>query len=226
VERAPRYPVALAVAGRRCVVVGGGRVAARKAASLLDAGAAVHIVSPALGDELAALAEAGRVTVDRRAYRPGDLRGAFLAIAATDARAVNAAVAAEARAERALVTVCDDPAASDLVGVAAIRRGRLTVTVSTEGDSPALARLVREELERFLTPEYAALLELAAAERRAIGRGSAATAPASWREAMTPELLALLRAGETEAARRRLRAALDPEAVGAAPTVSGAGAAE
>jgi precorrin-2 dehydrogenase/sirohydrochlorin ferrochelatase len=174
VKRAPRYPVALAVAGRRCVVVGGGRVAARKVASLLEAGAAVHIVSPTLADDLAALAAAGRVTAERRAYQPGDLRGAFLAIAATDARAVNAAVAAEARAERALVTVCDDPAASDLVGVATIRRGHLTVTISTEGESPAFARLVREELERFLTPEHAARLELAAAERRAGRDGSRA----------------------------------------------------
>ena len=222
-KQAPRYPVALAVAGRRCVVVGGGRVAARKVASLLEAGAAVHIVSPALADDLAALAADGRVTVDRRVYQPGDLRGAFLAIAATDARTVNAAVAADARAERALVTVCDDADASDVVGVAAIRRGHLTVTVSTEGDSPALARLVREEIERFLTPEYAALLELAAVERRVSRDASQAAPPGAWRDALTPELLALVRAGETEAARRRLREALEPTSAGADQAVSRVG---
>jgi precorrin-2 dehydrogenase/sirohydrochlorin ferrochelatase len=193
-------------------------VAARKAISLLEAGAAVHVVSPALDEALAALAAAGRIGVERRPYRAGDLRGAFLAIAATDQRAVNAAVAEEARAERALVTVCDDPAASDIAGVASIRRGALTVTVSTEGESPALAHLVREELETFLTPEYAALLELVADERRAARRRGLDLPPERWRAAVTPDLLDLARAGEIEAARGRLRAALgvEPAVVGRA----------
>jgi precorrin-2 dehydrogenase/sirohydrochlorin ferrochelatase len=211
VERAPRYPVTLAVAGRRCVVVGGGRVATRKVTALLEAGAAVHVVSPALSDAIEALAAAGRITVERRGYQPGDLRGAFLAIAATDARAVNAAVAAEARAERVLVTVCDDPAASDVGGAAVIRRGALTVAVSTEGESPALAQLVREELAAFLTPEYATLLELAAAERRAAQQRALDLPPARWRAALTPAVLALVRAGDLPAARAQLRAALGIE---------------
>ena len=207
-ESVPRYPAALTVAGRRCVVVGGGAVATRKVQSLLDAGAVVHVVSPALSEHLTALAAAGRVTAERRPYAPGDAHGAFLVIAATDERAVNAAVAAEARAERALVTVCDDPAASDLVGVSVIRRGGLTVTVATEGRSPALARLLREELESFLTPERVALLDLLAAERQA-ARAQGVVIPAErWRAAVTPEVLALLGAGERDEARRRLRAAL------------------
>lgn len=207
----PRYPVALTVAGRLCVVVGGGAVATRKVGSLLEAGARVRVVSPTLSAALVDWVAAGRLTAERRAYQPGDLRGAFLAVAATDDRAVNAAVAAEARAERALVTVGDDPAASDVVGVAVIRRGGLTVTVATEGRSPAVARLVREVLEEMLTPEYAALLELVAAERATGGRRAAGAPPPHWRAAITPEVLALVRAGEIEAARAHLRARLHPD---------------
>jgi siroheme synthase-like protein len=204
----PRYPVALTVANRPCVVIGGGAVATRKVAALLEAGARVRVISPTLSAVLAELAAAGRLTAERRAYRTGDLNGAFLAVAATDDRAVNAAVAAEARAERALVTVCDDPAASDVVGVAVIRQGGLTVTVSTEGQSPAVARLVRETLEEVLTPEYAAVLALVAAERAAAGRPGAGRSRLDWRAAITPEVLALVRAGELAAARARLRASL------------------
>lgn len=213
-ERTPRYPVALTVAGRRCVVAGGGGVATRKVLALLEAGAAVHVVSPALSEELAALATAGRISAERRPYAPGDARGAFLVIAATDARAVNAAVAAEARAERALVTVCDDPAAGDLVGVAAIRRGDLTVTISTEGRSPALARLLREEIEALLTPDRLALLDLMAAERQRAQAAGVTISAEQWRAAATPELLALLRAGQGAAAARRLRATLQPDSAG------------
>lgn len=202
------WPVGLRVAGRRCVVVGGGRVAMRKVAGLLEAGATVHVVSPALTAELARLAEAGSITVDRRAYQPGDLRGAFLVIAATNARAVNAAVAAEAAAERALVTVGDDPAAGDVAGVSVIRRDGLTLAISTEGRSPAFARLLREELDAFLTPERLALLALLAAEREAARRQGRTIPAERWRAAATPDLLALLRRGEHEAARRQLQAAL------------------
>jgi precorrin-2 dehydrogenase/sirohydrochlorin ferrochelatase len=204
----PRYPVALTIAGRPCVVIGGGAVATRKVGSLLEAGGRVRVVSPTLSASLAEWAAAGRLTAERRAYQPGDLRGAFLAVAATDERAINAAVAAEARAERVLVTVCDDPAASDVVGVAVIRRGNLTVTVATEGRSPAVARLVRELLEEVLTPEYATLLELVATERAGGGRRAAGESPPNWRAAITPELLSLVRAGEVEVARARLRALL------------------
>ena len=170
VKRAPRYPVALSVAGRRCMVIGGGGVATRKVLSLVESGAAVHVVSPALSERLTGLADAGRIGVERRPYQPGDLRGAFLAIAATDDRAVNAAVAAEARAERVLLTVCDDPDASDITGMATLRRGAMTVAVSTDGASPTLARLVSEALAEFLTPEYAVLLELMATERQSAQR--------------------------------------------------------
>jgi siroheme synthase-like protein len=203
--------VALSIAGRCCVVVGGGAVAARKVAALLESGATVRVISPALCPALADAVACGAVAVEQRAYQSGDLAGAFLAVAATNDRAVNAAVAAEARAAGALVTVCDDAAASDVVGMAMVRRGGLTVAIATDGASPALARLVREEIEALLTPEYAELLALVAAERRAVQATGQAVPAARWRAAVTPDLLALVRDGQRGVAATRLRAALSTE---------------
>ncbi len=106
------------------------------------------------------------------------------------------------------MTVCDDAAASDMIGMATVRRGGLTVAIATDGDSPALARLVREEIEALLTPEYADLLALVASERRAGQAAGRTISPARWRAAVTPELLALLRDGQRTTAAARLREAL------------------
>jgi precorrin-2 dehydrogenase/sirohydrochlorin ferrochelatase len=180
-------------------------VATRKALALLEAGAVVRVVSPMLSETLAALADAGRVDAEQRVYRPGDLTDAFLAVAATDDRAVNAAVADEARAARVLVTVCDDPAAGDVAGLATIQRGDLTIGISTNGRSPALARLLREELEAFLSPARLHLLELMAEARQAARAAGRRIPPERWQAAATAAL-ALLETGEVEAARQRFQA--------------------
>jgi len=150
------YPVLLSVAERLCVVVGGGPVALRKVRGLLAAGARVRLVAA----ELAAPAEdlAG-VTAT---VRPG----AFLAFAATGDRTVNAAVVAEARRRGVLVCVADAPEEGDFALPALLRRGDLTVAVATGGKSPALAALVRDRLAPQLGPEWAEVLEIAAALRQ------------------------------------------------------------
>ncbi|HEX5506682.1 MAG TPA: bifunctional precorrin-2 dehydrogenase/sirohydrochlorin ferrochelatase, partial [Thermomicrobiales bacterium] len=166
------YPIALALAGRRCVVVGGGAVAERKARGLLAAGAAVTVIAPRLAPGLRALADAGALTIAERPYAPGDLAGACLACAATDRREINAAVAAEARAAGALVNVADAPAEGDFTLPAVARRGGLTLAISTDGESPLVASLVRDRLADCLDG-YAALLDVVAAvraEARAAGR--------------------------------------------------------
>jgi precorrin-2 dehydrogenase/sirohydrochlorin ferrochelatase len=196
----------LDIAGRRCVVIGGGQVATRKVASLLECGADVQVISPRLTPALEAASARAAVSVERRPYQPGDLRGAFVAIAATDSAAVNARVAAEAQATNVLVTVCDDPAASTITGMATVRRGQVSVSIGTNGESPALSRLVRDEIEHLLTPEYAVLLQLIAAERQA-ARGQSIPAD-RWRSAVTPDLLALVREGRDSEARERLRQTL------------------
>jgi precorrin-2 dehydrogenase / sirohydrochlorin ferrochelatase len=136
------YPVALDLAGRRCVVVGGGAVAARKVRGLLAAGAAVTVVAPEVGD---AVRNAG-VEVHARGYRSDDLAGAWLVVAATDDPAVNDAVARDCGAAGVLVNRADDGAGGS-VSLPAVRSWAGTVlTVSTGGHSPAFARWLADHL--------------------------------------------------------------------------------
>jgi len=134
------FPLFVELEGRPCVVLGGGAVAERKVEGLLAAGAVVTVVSPALSPALATLASAGRIAHVARSYTHGDLRGAALAFAATDDGGVNAAVALEGRARGVWVNAADDPAHCDAILPAVVRRGAVTVAVSTGGASPALAR--------------------------------------------------------------------------------------
>jgi precorrin-2 dehydrogenase/sirohydrochlorin ferrochelatase len=155
------YPInVIGLERRHSVVIGGGNVAARKVAGLLEAGARVTVISPALAPELETLAEAGRVVFIGRDYCTGDLAGAFLAIAATDEPAVNQAVWQEAEQLGCLVNVVDDPAHSNFIVPAVVRRGDVSVAVSTGGASPALARHLRERLETLVGPEYGELADL------------------------------------------------------------------
>lgn len=160
------YPINLSgLAQRRCLVVGGGNVALRKVEGLLAAGAQIVVVALELDKELEALIAAGKVGVARRAYEPADLEGMFLVIVATDDREVNHAVSAEAMRRGLLVNVVDDPDASNFIVPAVVRRGGLTIAVSTGGASPALARRLREQLEAQFGPEYGELIELLATLR-------------------------------------------------------------
>ncbi len=148
------YPAFLRVEGRSCVVIGGGEVAERKVRALLDAGARVAVVSPTVTPGLEALAAGGRIAHRPRAYRPGDLRGAFLAYAATDDETLHASIAREAQEGGVLLNVVDRPQWCTFIVPAIATRGDLTIAVSTGGGSPALARRLRQDLESGLGPEY------------------------------------------------------------------------
>jgi siroheme synthase-like protein len=149
--RAHSYPVSLTrVAGALAVVVGGGPVGERKARGLIAVGAAVRLVSPDATDALREWAAAGQLRWEARPYTPGDLEGARLAFAATDSRAVNAAVAEEAAHLGVLCNIADDPAGSDFHLPAIHRQGDLTVAVSTEGGSPARAARTRDQIAAWL----------------------------------------------------------------------------
>jgi precorrin-2 dehydrogenase/sirohydrochlorin ferrochelatase len=160
------YPIFLRVAGRRCVVVGGGEVAARKVASLLEAQGRVTVVAPRLVPELAERVVRGEIEHCRRAYRRGDLTGAVLAYAATDDEALHAPLARDAEAAGVPLNVVDRPQWCSFIVPSVARRGDLTVAVSTGGGSPALARRVRADVERALGPEYERALEVLARLRR------------------------------------------------------------
>jgi precorrin-2 dehydrogenase / sirohydrochlorin ferrochelatase len=155
----------LDLSGRRCVVVGGGAVATRKARKLLQAGAEVAVVSPEVLPEL----EGMGVETSRRPYEYGDLEGADLAFAATDSREVNAAVAREARERGVRVNVADRPSEGDFAVPSTLRRGGLQVAVSTGGASPPLARRIRDELEASFGPEWAGVVEELETVRRGGG---------------------------------------------------------
>ncbi len=142
------------------IVIGGGSVAARKVEGLISAGAQVKIISPALTPELQRRAEAGEVTVLPRPYQDGDLEGAYLVIAATNNAAVNEAVWQEAQRRGCLVNVVDDPQHSNFILPAVVQRGEMSIAISTGGNSPALARRLRERIEKLIGPEYGVLAEL------------------------------------------------------------------
>ena len=151
------YPVCLNVEGKRCVVVGGGEVAARKVKALLDARAQVVVVSQEVCDAISAC---DGVTVSHSRWRETGLDGAFLVIAATNDRPLNATIARAARERRILCNVVDDASLSDFIMPAVVRRGPLTIAVSTSGALPALARSLRARLESAFGPEYADYLEI------------------------------------------------------------------
>lgn len=145
------YPIVLtSLAGALAVVVGGGPVGERKARGLLAAGARVRLVSPAATPQLRAWADAGRIAWLGRPYAPGDLAGAALAFAATDARAVNAQVARDAAAAGLLCNVADAPAEGSFHLPAVHRAGDLTVAVSSGGAAPARAVALRDAIARWL----------------------------------------------------------------------------
>jgi len=150
------YPVFLDLRGRPCVVVGGGEVAERKVSALLRAGARVRVVSPQFTARLARLAAQKKISVARRRYRKEDLKRAFLVFAATDDPVTQRAVREHAQAAGALVNVADDREHSAFLVPASFARGDLHVAISTSGASPALARLLRQQLQARLGREYRA----------------------------------------------------------------------
>jgi len=156
------YPIMLNLAGRRALVVGGGKVALRKAQALAEAGARVRVVAP---DILPEFAHDARVECVREPYGARHMEGVFLAVAATDDEAVNARVAADARAAGALVNVVDRPALCDFIVPSVVERGRLMLAISTGGAAPSLARRIREHLEKEFGPSYATLLDALAEVR-------------------------------------------------------------
>jgi siroheme synthase-like protein len=202
------YPVQLVVAGRRCVVVGAGRIAARKIDALLAAGADVHVVAPAVGDEVRAWAEAGRLVVSEREFASSDLDEAWLATTATGVPAVDHAVFEAGEARRVWVNSADDPANCSFTLTSVVRRGDLVVTIGTGGRSPALATWLRRRFGEELGPEYATLLDVlseAREELRAAGRSSE---DPDWQSAIDSGMLDLIRAGRVNEAKEILRACL------------------
>ena len=206
-------PIFLKLAGRRCVVVGGGQVAARKAGLLLEAGAAVTVVAPQRCEALAALVLAGRIEHRAEAFSAAALDGAALVIAATDERAVNAEVSRLAQAQRIPVNVVDDPELCSFILPAIVDRSPLLVAVSSGGASPVLSRLLRARLETLIPSAYGDLARLAQRFRERVKRALPATARRPfWERALTGPIAELVFSGRLPQAERALAAAIDESA--------------
>lgn len=195
-------PVALLLEGKRVLVVGGGGVAARKVAALLEAGALVRVISPDLAPGFPAPVE----HLARR-FEENDCAGFSLVFAATDSREVNRIVAGEARDSGVPVNDASDPNGSDFHTQAVVRRGPLAIGISTEGDSPVVSGHLRREIEALIGPEweelFALMRETGAATRFPTGgRG------ALWKEVLNGPILGLLREGKDEEAGRELEGML------------------
>jgi precorrin-2 dehydrogenase/sirohydrochlorin ferrochelatase len=202
------YPVNLVVDGRRCVVVGAGRIAARKIDALLAAGAEVHVVAPEAVAEVEAWADEGRLTLQPRRFEAADLDGAWLATTATGVAEVDRAVFAAGEARRVWVNSADDPANCSFTLMSVIRRGDLVVTVGTGGRSPALAAWLRRRLGDELGPEYETLLDLLADAREEVRASGRSSEEPDWQQALDSGMLDLIRAGRTDDAKEMLRACL------------------
>jgi precorrin-2 dehydrogenase/sirohydrochlorin ferrochelatase len=202
------YPVNLLVAGRRCVVVGAGRIAARKIESLLTAGADVHVVAPGIGDEVRDWAEAGTLTLQERPFEADDLDGAWLAVTATDVPAVNRAVFEAGEARRVFVNSADDPANCSFTLMSVVRRGDIVVSIGTNGRSPALATFLKEHVRDEMGPEYETLLEILSEAREEIRATGRSSEEPDWRAAIDSGILDLIREGRESEAREQLRSCL------------------
>jgi precorrin-2 dehydrogenase/sirohydrochlorin ferrochelatase len=153
------FPMFVKLEGRRCLVVGAGKVGESKIRSLLVSRAKVHVVAPRATPTVTAWDRAGVLRWVPREFHPSDLDGVFLVVAATSTTAVNDEVYREAQTRRVLCNVVDVPDRCDFYYPAVVRRGDLQIAISTGGQSPALAQRLRREFERQLAPIYAGWLQ-------------------------------------------------------------------
>jgi len=156
----PYYPIYIDIEDRSVLIVGGGTVCARKAETMMRYGARVTIVSPEITDEIAAWEQAGVLAVQRKMYAESDLEGASMVIASTDDQCVNARVARDCRRRRIPVNVVDVTHLCEFIVPAIIEKGSIQIAVSTGGKSPAIARTIREDLQKAIGPEYTEVNDL------------------------------------------------------------------
>ena len=199
------YPIFLNLTGRRCLVIGGGPVAERKVEGLLQAGASVSIISPALTPALELQAREKKIAHEKRPYRPGDMAGYQIVFAATDDPELNRSIYEEGRERGVWINTADDPAHCDFILPSVLRRGELAVAVATGGSSPALSRAIREELEDYFTEDYAILSEIVAEVRREMKARGLSAGPEIWGRALGNGLRQLVRERDIEGAKRYLR---------------------
>jgi precorrin-2 dehydrogenase / sirohydrochlorin ferrochelatase len=205
-DPSPGYPVVLTMTGRRCLVVGGGPVAARRARGLLEAGANVTVVAPGVVPAIDLLAEGGTLEVVRRPYRSGEASGYHLVLTATGVPEVDRSVVADAVSVGVLVNTAGGGAPGTVQLPAVHREGPVTVAVSTGGASPALARWLAERLAASLPANVAIIAELLDEARSDLQAAGRSTGSVDWQAVLTDSVAPLVEAGRIEEARAVLRA--------------------
>jgi siroheme synthase-like protein len=190
-------PIALDVEAKRCLIVGGGAVALRKARALLDCKASVHLIAPQLSEESKSLL--AQVEYSARGFENADCEGCTLIFACTNDPALNARIAEEAVRRNIWCNIADDAERSSFHLAAAVRRGAICVGITTGGGSPALAKHLKREVEDRIGNEYAELLELMSARRDDLKTKleSQSARAKFWNDVLKSEVLALLRTGQT-----------------------------
>ncbi len=162
------FPMFLKLSGKRCLVVGAGKVGEPKIGGLIDTGARIHVVALEASDSVREWAEAGKIQLDLRAFSENDLDGNFLAVVATASNSLNERIYREANGRGVLCNVVDVPEYCDFFYPAVLRRGDLQIAISTNGQSPSLAQKLRQQLERQFGPGYSEWVEQLGETRRLI----------------------------------------------------------
>jgi siroheme synthase-like protein len=234
----PVYPVGLVVAGRRCLVVGGGKVAARKIRGLLQCGAAVTVVAPEAHEAIGVLADEGVISqiegppldVQIRKYREGEAARFDLVFTATGDVDVDTKVHSDAEEAGVWVNSADDPAHSSFILPAVVRDGPVTVAVSTSGASPALATWLRDRLASYVQRGSGDLARLLNEARRRMKDSNIKTDVVDWKGLLNGPLPGVVAEGKLEEARKLIEQALrarpavgDEDASRARPTAGGNG---
>src|SRR5688572_3368834 len=159
-KRFPYYPIYLDIEDRNVVIIGGGDVCTRKAETMMKYGARVTVVSPEFTKEIEQWGAEEMLALKRKSYDESDLDGAHIVIASTDVQRVNEKIAADCRRRRIPVNVVDVTPLCEFIVPAIVEKGSIQIAVSTGGKSPALARTLKEDLQRMIGPEYAEVNEV------------------------------------------------------------------
>lgn len=201
------FPIFLRLHNKVCVILGGGTVARRKVKNLMSCGADIKVISPVADKQIKTWALEGRLIWQEKKFSARDLRGAFMAFAATDNRKENARIAAICRRRRIAVNTADDPAGCDFFVPSVLRRKSLAVAISTEGKSPLFARKIRKELEQTLPESYGDILDLLGSQRakQLQARTDIIRRRKIFKAIVGSDVLDLLRAGREKEAEHRIQ---------------------
>lgn len=148
------YPIFLNLKKRLCLIIGGGQVAERKAVILIKCGANVRVIAPSITKRLIALEEKGKLEIIKRDYKKGDLEGAFIVFAATDKKEVNRQIKKDAEEMGIIANIVDDPDFCDFIVPSMVKKGPVTIAISTSGTLPMFARVFKEKIKQVLTEDH------------------------------------------------------------------------